>query len=54
ILQGFALPLSTQGQCWSGFYRSELKKGENRYTAKCKFCLAEFSSKPEKLHLHIT
>ncbi|CAG8715467.1 41904_t:CDS:2, partial [Gigaspora margarita] len=50
----FALPLSTQGQRWSGFYQSELKKGGNRYMAKCKFCLIEFSDKPEKLHLYIT
>ncbi|CAG8718780.1 530_t:CDS:1, partial [Cetraspora pellucida] len=53
IPQGFALPLSTQDQRWSGFFRSELKKGGNRYMAKYKFCLSEFSDKPERLHQHV-
>ncbi|CAG8441495.1 5717_t:CDS:2 [Cetraspora pellucida] len=50
---GFALPLSTQGQRWSGFYRSEQKKKGNRYDAKCKYCLIELTGKPEKLHQHV-
>ncbi|CAG8697326.1 1346_t:CDS:1, partial [Ambispora leptoticha] len=50
---GFTMPLSTQGLRWIGFFRSENKRGGNRYTAKCKYCLTELNGKPEKLHQHV-
>ncbi|CAG8742634.1 16565_t:CDS:2, partial [Cetraspora pellucida] len=53
IPAGFALPLSTQGKRWTGFYRSVEKGRGNRYIAKCKYCLSEFSGKTDRLHQHV-